>query len=215
MQGGEWKGPVVGVVRDFHDASFKSAISPAILTTQRDNYNQYAVKINMADATTTLSALEKVWSAMYPEQMYEYDFLDKETARFYQAEQSILRLIQVFAFVALVIGCMGLYGLVSFMAVQKTKEIGVRKVMGASVFNILWIFGKEFFRLIVIAFFIAAPIGWWTMSRWLDNYEYGFNMTGWIFVIELAVICVIAFLTVGFRSGKAALANPVNSLRAE
>jgi putative ABC transport system permease protein len=215
MQGGEWKGPVVGVVRDFHDASFKSAISPAVLTTSKSNYYEYAVKINMADASTTLSALDKTWSAMYPEQLYEYDFLDQQTAEFYKAEQSILQLIRAFAFVALFIGCMGLYGLVSFMAVQKTKEIGIRKVMGASVIHILWIFGKEFFRLVVIAFFIAAPIGWWIMSRWLENYEYGVTMTGWIFVIELCFISFIAFVTVGLRSAKAALTNPVTSLRAE
>lgn len=215
MQGGEWKGPVVGVVRDFHDVSFKSAISPAVLTTSKSNYYEYAVKINMADASTTLSALEKTWSAMYPEQLYEYDFLDQQTAEFYKAEQSILQLIRVFAFIALIIGCMGLYGLVSFMAVQKTKEIGIRKVMGASVIHILWIFGKEFFRLIVIAFVIAAPIGWWVMSRWLENYEYGFNMTGWIFVIELCVISFIALVTVGLRSARAAMVNPVTSLRAE
>ncbi|HKZ36995.1 MAG TPA: FtsX-like permease family protein, partial [Chryseolinea sp.] len=209
MQGGGWKGPVVGVVRDFHDASFKSEISPAVLTTSKSNYYEYAVKINMANASATLSALDKAWSAMYPEQLYEYDFLDQLTAEFYKAEQSILQLIRVFAFVALFIGCMGLYGLVSFMAVQKTKEIGIRKVMGASVIHILWIFGKEFFRLVVIAFLIAAPIGWWIMSRWLENYEYGFNMTGWIFVIEICFISFIALVTVGLRSAKAALINPV------
>ena len=215
MQGGEWQGPVVGVVRDFHDLSFKSAISPAIFTTSLDNYYEYAVKINMAEASTTLATLEKTWSNMYPEQLCQYEFLDQQTAQFYEAEQSMLQLIQVFSFIALFIGCMGLYGLVSFMAIQKTKEIGIRKVLGGSVGHILWIFGKEFFRLIVIAFILAAPLGWWIMSRWLENYEYAFEMTWWVFAMEILIISFICFLTIGFRSAKAALTNPVNSLRTE
>jgi len=215
MQGGEWTGPVVGVVRDFHDLSFKSAISPAIFATSLENYHEYAVKINLADASTTLAALEKTWSAMYPEQLYQYEFLDQQTARFYQAEQSMLQLIQIFSFIALFIGCMGLYGLVSFMAIQKTKEIGIRKVLGGSVAHILWIFGKEFFRLIIIAFALAAPLGWWVMSRWLENYEYSFTMTWWVFAIEISIISFICLVTIGFRSGKAAMTNPVNALRTE
>ena len=215
MQGGEWQGPVVGVVRDFHDASLKSAISPAIFTTSHGNYNEYAVKINMAEASTTLAALEKAWTGMYPDQLYEYEFLDQQTAKFYEAEQNMLQSIQVFSFIALFIGCMGLYGLVSFMAIQKTKEIGIRKVLGGSVGHILWIFGKEFFRLIVIAFILAAPLGWWIMSRWLENYEYAFDITWWVFAMEILIISLICFLTIGFRSAKAALTNPVNSLRTE
>jgi ABC-type antimicrobial peptide transport system permease subunit len=209
------QGPVVGVVRDFHDQSFRSAITPIIITTELEKYHEYAIKINMAAANTTLQALEKAWSGMYPELIYEYDFLDQQTAEFYESEQTMLQLIQIFSFIALFIGCLGLYGLVSFMALQKNKEIGIRKVLGGSVAHILWIFGKEFFRLILIAFVLAAPIGWWIMSQWLEHYEYRFNMTWWIFVIEIAVISFIALLTVGFRSAQAALANPVNSLRAE
>jgi ABC-type antimicrobial peptide transport system permease subunit len=215
MQGGEWQGPVVGVVRDFHDQSFRSAMNPVIFTTSLDNYNEYAVKINMVDASTTLAALEKAWSAMYPEELYEYEFLDQQTARFYEAEQNILQLIQVFSFIALFIGCMGLYGLVSFMAVQKNKEIGIRKVLGGSIAHILWIFGREFFRLILIAFMLAAPFGWWIMSRWLENYEYAFDITWWVFAIEILIISFLCLLTIGFRSAKAALTNPVNSLRTE
>ena len=132
----------------------------------------------MDDVGTILSAIETAWSAMYPEQIYEYQFLDQQTAEFYEAEQSVLKLIQVFSAIALFIACMGLYGLVSYMAVQKTKEIGIRKVLGGSVANILWIFGKEFFLLILVAFSFASPIGWWIMTKWLQNFEYSFTMTG-------------------------------------
>jgi ABC-type antimicrobial peptide transport system permease subunit len=212
---GEWKGPVVGVVQDFHDQSFRSAISPVFISTSREHYQSYAVKINMRDARTTLAALEKIWSDMYPEKMYEYAFVDEEIASFYRAEETMLKLVQTYSFIALFIGCMGLYGLVSFMSVQKTKEIGIRKVLGGSIPQILWIFGKEFTRLVLISFLFAAPVGWWLMSRWLEMYEYQVDMTIWIFVLELALIFVIVMLTVGYESLKSAFMNPVNSLRAE
>jgi putative ABC transport system permease protein len=207
--------PVVGVISDFHDQSFRSAISPVLITTSTENYHEYGVKINMQEAPATLAALEKTWTSMYPDQIYEYEFLDQQTAQFYEAEQTILKLIQVFSLIALIIGCLGLYGLVSYMAVQKTKEIGIRKVLGGTVANILWIFGKELFLLILIAFALAAPIGWWIMFKWLQNYEYRFNITWWIFAIEAAIILVVALLTVGFRSAKAAMMNPANALRTE
>jgi ABC-type antimicrobial peptide transport system permease subunit len=169
----------------------------------------------MANVSTTLAALEKAWSTMYPEQIYEYDFLDDQTAEFYQEEETMLQLIQVFSFIALFIGCMGLYGLVSFMSVQKTKEIGIRKVLGGSVSQILIIFGKEFSRLVLIAFLLAAPTGWWLMSRWLENYEYSVDINVWIFLLEISIISLIVLFTVGFRSVKAALMNPVSALRTE
>jgi putative ABC transport system permease protein len=212
---GEWTGPVVGVVSNFHDLSLRSAISPVFITTLNETYNEVAVKINMTDAANTLAAIEKTWSAMYPEQIYQYEFLDDQTARFYEAEATTLTLIQTFSFIALFIGCLGLYGLVSFMAVQKTKEIGIRKVLGGEVSQILWIFGKEFVVLVFVAFLLAAPLGWWLMSSWLENYVYRIEITPWIFLIELAIIFAIVLITVGYRSLAAALMNPVNSLRTE
>ena len=206
---------VVGVISNFHDQSFRSAISPILISTRIDRYQEYALKIDMKDATNTLLAIEKAWSAMYPEQIYRYQFLDEQTAEFYETEQSILNLIQVFCGIALFIACMGLYGLVSYMAIQKTKEIGIRKVLGGSVANILWIFGKEFFLLILFAFVLAAPIGWWLMTEWLQNYEYRFNMSWWILALEAAIISFVALLTVGFRSAEAAMMNPANALRTE
>ena len=110
---------------------------------------------------------------------------------------------------------MGLFGLVSFMASRKTKEIGIRKILGGSVGHILWIFGKEFSRLVFIAFLVAAPIGWWLMSRWLENYAYRVEMTWWIFGLEVSIILVLVIVTVGYHSVKTAMANPVRSLRTE
>ncbi|MCW5911656.1 MAG: ABC transporter permease [Cyclobacteriaceae bacterium] len=215
VNGDSWIGPVVGVVKDFHDQSLRSDIEPIAITTAKETYNAFAIKINMKDAANTLAALEKAWSSMYPELMYQYDFLDDQIAAFYRIEQAMMTLTQVFSCIALVIGCMGLYGLVSFMAIQKTKEIGIRKVLGGDVSQILWIFGKEFSRLVIIAFLIAAPVGWMLMSRWLSLYAYKVDMGIWIFMLELAIILGVVLLTVGYRSVRAALANPVESLRTE
>jgi ABC-type antimicrobial peptide transport system permease subunit len=212
---GDWTGPVVGVVKDFHDLSLHSDISPVFFTTAQENFQYFAVKINMANSKEILTALEKEWTTLYPELVYNYAFLDEITAEFYQTEETMLKLIEIFSFIALFIGCMGLYGLVSFMSLQKTKEIGIRKVLGGSVAHILWIFGKEFSRLIVIAFLLAAPAGWFLMSRWLERYTYHVDITVSVFIIELLVIASVVLLTVGYKAARSALMNPVNALRTE
>jgi putative ABC transport system permease protein len=212
---GSGKAPVVGVLKDFHDESMRSVINPVFISTSPERYNSYAVKINMTDTKNTLASLEQTWSEMYPDQIYEYGFVNEQTAQFYRAEETMLKLIQGFAFIALFIGCMGLYGLVSFMSVQKTKEIGIRKVLGGTISQILWIYGREFTRLVLIAFFVAAPVAGWLMSRWLQIYAYHIEITAWIFVLELGIIFFVVLMTVGYQSIKSAMMNPVRSLRAE
>jgi predicted permease len=212
---GSWRGPIVGVVKDFHEMSLHSEIMPVFLTTSGQTFNSIAVKINMQDLSQTLSALEKTWSASYPDQIYKYDFLNDQIAKFYETEQKMVVVVQIFSCIALIIGGLGLYGLVSFMSIQKTKEIGIRKVLGGNVSQILWIFGKEFSTLIVIAFLIAAPIGWLLMNRWLTNYAYKVNIGIWVFGLELLIILGVVLITVGYRSLKAVVANPVDSLRSE
>lgn len=212
---GQYNGSIVGVVADFHDGSLHNPINPVFITTSLENFFTYAVKINMSDLGPTLAALEKTWLTIYPDQIYQHQFLDEQTAEFYQAEETMLSLIEIFSFIALLIGCLGLYGLASFMAVRKTKEIGIRKVLGGTVRQIVWIFGKEFTRLVVIAFLIAAPVGWWLMTKWLSNYEYKIDIGLWIFVADLALVGLIVLLTVGFRTAKAAMMNPVGALRTE
>ncbi len=212
---GNWTGPIVGVVKDFHDLSLHSDISPLLLSTVVSKYLDFAVKIDMKNSRETLAALEKTWTETYPELMYNHEFLDEQLVEFYQTEETMLTLIKAFSLIALFIGCMGLYGMASFMSVQKTKEIGIRKVLGGSVSHILWIFGKEFSILIVIAFLIAAPVGWVLMTRWLSNFAYHIPMSGWILVSEIVAISSIVLLTVGYKALRSAVMNPVNALRTE
>ncbi|MEX8548736.1 MAG: ABC transporter permease [Mucilaginibacter sp.] len=209
------KAAVVGVVKDFNTESFRSNISPIVIAPKYLQYNYAAVRINLNNIKPTLTAMEKVWKETYPDYVYSATFLDEKIAKFYELDNTILRLVQVFAGIAILIGCLGLYGLVSFMAAQKTKEIGVRKVLGASLQNILWLFGKEFSRLLLIAFVIAAPVSWLVMHHWLQEFVYRINIGPWIFLVAILSTFVIAAITVGFRSVKAALANPVKSLRSE
>jgi len=213
--GSNMKGLIVGVVKDFHDGSFHEDISAVCLTTSSDTYSNYAVKIDLASAKTTLPALEKLWSETQPDGLFEYHFLDDQIAELYEADELMLRLILAFAAIAIFIGCLGLYGLISFMAAQKTKEIGIRKVLGSSVGQIVWIFGKEFSQLILIAFVMASPVAWYAMTKWLQNFKYQIDLSVGIFALAIFSSFLIALLTVSFQSVKAALMNPVKSLRSE
>lgn len=209
------KGVIVGVVKDFHNYSFKGEIAPICITRNYRTYSLCAVRINMARAGQLLPAFEKTWNDIYPEYNYSYQFLDDSIAEFYEVESVLLTLIEIFAGIAIFIGCLGLYGLVSFMAVQKTKEIGVRKVLGAGLPDILWIFGKEFLRLLILAFLVAAPLGGWFMHSWLQDFVYRVPLNARVFLLALFATIVIAILTIGYRTLRSALANPVKSLRTE
>jgi predicted permease len=208
-------GTIVGVVKDFHNYSFKGEIAPVCITPIYNTYAYCAVRLNMARAGQLLPAFEKIWNDTYPEYNYSYEFLDDSIAQFYQVETVLLTLIEIFAGIAIFIGCLGLYGLVSFMAVQKTKEIGVRKVLGAGMPDILWIFGKEFLRLLILAFLVAAPVGGWFMHNWLQDFVYRIPLNAQVFLLALFSTIVIATLTIGYRTLRSALANPVKSLRTE
>jgi ABC-type antimicrobial peptide transport system permease subunit len=206
---------ITGIVKDFHDRSLHEDIDALCITSFTDNYQSYAVRLNMNNITAVMPALEKTWNSTFPGKIYEYQFLDQSIASFYQTESIILKFVSIFSFIAIFIGCLGLYGLVAFMVTQKTKEIGIRKILGSSVTGILWIFGKEFGRLIVIAFLVAAPAAWWFMSMWLRNFKYHIVLGPWLFIAGLLIIAGIAAFTIGYQSIRAARANPVKSIRTE
>ncbi len=212
---GNIKAPIVGVVRNFHDKSFHEEISPAIFSTGGIYYENFAIKLNTQTVKSSMAEIERIWQDQYPDQLFEYAFVDDNIARFYEAEQAILSEIQVFSFIAIFIGCLGLYGLVSFMVAQKTKEVGIRKVMGSSVIQIVWLFGREFLRLILFAFVIAAPVGWWLMDSWLQDFTFRISLDAWIFALAVGSSVLIAAVTVGYQVVRTAFINPVLSLKTE
>ena len=214
----EWF-PIVGVVEDFKNNSLRESIKPTILFHARGKLGLYMAQTNIRLETKNpgqaMSKIEQVWNKFYPEFAFNASFLDETINNFYQQEERLSRLYKVFAALAIVISCLGLYGLISFMAVQKTKEVGIRKVLGASVANIVVLFSKEFTFLILIAFAIAAPVAWYLMNGWLQNFVFRIEIGWWIFLIAVVISLAIAWITVGYKALSAALVNPVKSLKTE
>ena len=212
---GQFKGVVVGILKDFHDRSFRTGIAPVMMTTYKGWYNSAGIKLSSEHALATVEAIEKTWNRIFPDFVFEYKFLDDKIESFYKEENRLSYLYRIFAAIAIFLSCLGLYGLASFMAVQRIKEVGIRKVLGASVSNVIYLFSKEFIILIAIAFVIASPIAWYFMDDWLRDYPYRINLSWWIFLAGGIGAIIIALITVSFQAIKAAIANPVRSLRTE
>jgi ABC-type antimicrobial peptide transport system permease subunit len=206
---------IVGVIRDFNSYSLREPMAPVVLSSWKDMYQTINIKIKPASQKTVLSYVEKLWNDNFPDYVYEQHFLDETIANFYRQESQLSTLYKIFAGIAIFISCLGLYGLVSFMVVQRTKEVGIRKVLGASVRNIVYLLSREFSLLIIIAFAIAGPIAWYIMHKWLQNYTYRIPLGATVFIVAITGSMVIAWITVGHRAIKAAFSNPVKSLRTE
>jgi putative ABC transport system permease protein len=207
--------PIVGVVKDFNTRSLKRDIPPVLMSSWKDVYQKINIKLQPANINLTMKSVERLWNGAFPDGMYEYQFLDKKIADFYKNDDRLSQLYKIFAGIAIFISCLGLYGLVSFMAVQRNKEVGIRKTLGASVGSIVYLFSKEFTVLVVIAFAIAAPVGYYFMHQWLEDFSYKITIGPGIFLLSIFVSVAIAWITVGYKSLKAALVNPVTSLRSE
>jgi len=207
--------PIVGVVKDFHMSGLNQAIDPLFMSSDLAFCYYSNIKLTAGDIKSTLKGIESAYNVVYPNNFFDVTFVDKQIEQQYETEQTMGKLINFFAIVAIFIGCLGLYGLVSFMVVQKIKEIGVRKVLGATEIQILSIFGKEFGKLIFIAFVIAAPLSWYVMNKWLQNYEYRTTIGITIFFWAVATSVFIASVTVGYQTLRAAWANPAKSLKSE
>jgi len=207
--------PIVGVVKDFHANSLRDPIDPIVLSTQKNGYGLANLKIDLSKAKSITAAMESLWNKNFPEFTLEYKFMDQTIANYYKQENQLSALYTIFSGIAIFISCLGLYGLISFMAIQRKKEIGIRKVLGAPIKDIVILLSKEFTMLVIIAFLIASPLAWYFMHQWLQGYSYHIIIGIWFFAATILASICIAWLTVGYTAIKAALANPVNSLRTE
>ncbi len=214
-----WNGlikcPVVGVLKDFNDRSLRNDLAPLLITTNVTMYSQAGIKLATPHIAATLQSVKKICEQVFPNFVYEYRFLDDKIESFYKQENQLAQLYKCFAAIAIFLSCLGLYGLASFMAVQRTKEVGIRKVLGATAGNIVYLFSKEFILLITIAFAIATPIAWYYMHHWLRDYAYRIHISWWIFAAGGLVAIIIALITISFQTLKAATANPIRSLQTE
>lgn len=213
--GGYANAPIVGIVQDFQSESKHKKRRPCVLVYDTSNFFMASVKLQSAGVPQTISRIGKDWSALFPDDLFSYQFLDEHIAQQYMQEQKVYTAFKLFSGIAILIGCLGLYGLVAFAAVQRTKEVGIRKVLGASLSNIVYLFAREFIVLISIAFLIAAPAAYFVMHNWLANFAYQVNISGGIFFIAISVSVAIAAFTIAHQAIKAAVANPVKSLRTE
>lgn len=215
IMGGLIKCPVVGVVKDFNNRSLRNSLAPLLIATNATMYRQASIKLATTNISSTMQSIKKIWQQTFPNYGYEYRFLDDKIESFYKQETQLAQLYKIFAAVAIFLSCLGLYGLASFMAVQRIKEVGIRKVLGATAGNIVYLFSKEFIILISIAFLIATPLAWYFMNEWLQDYAYRINISWWTFAAGGLAAMIIALLTISFQAIKAAIANPVKSLRTE
>jgi len=215
IMGGLIKCPVVGVLKDFNDRSLRQDVAPLLIATNSTMYRQASIKLSTTNMASTMQSIKKIWEQTFPNYVYEYRFLDDKIAGFYKQESQLSQLYKIFAALAIFLSCLGLYGLASFMAVQRIKEVGIRKVLGATAGNIVYLFSKEFIILISIAFLIATPLAWYFMNKWLQDYVYRINISWWVFALAGILALLIALITISFQAIKAAIANPVKSLRSE
>ena len=205
---------VVGVVKDFHYTSAKDKIAPLIMV-YRPQSATMLVKVKTSDLHAFLSDAKTLWSSFNTELPFSYYFLDDKFAQLYRTEQATEKIFIVFMVIAISIACLGLYGLSTYSAEQRMKEIGIRKVLGSSVNQIVILQSREFLYLVVIGIVIASPVSWWAMNQWLQNFGYRVEIRPWFIVLAAGSAILIALVTVSFQAFKAAVANPVKSLRAQ
>ena len=206
---------VIGVVDDFHFSSFHEPIKPFGFFLNEPSVNKLFVKIQGDNMVGSIAEIQKVWTTLVPERPFEFTFQDEQVSKLYASEVKFQKLFSNFTLVAILIACLGLFGLSAYTAQQRTKEIGIRKVLGASVLGVTRLLSKEFLKLVLLAVAISIPIAWYATNEWLQNFAYHIDLNAWTFVVAALAAVMIALFTVSFQSIKAALANPVNSLRSE
>lgn len=209
------RGQVIGVVKDFHYKSLHEKVTASVIQLYPAVNFKVAVKIRGTDVNNTVDYINSVWKKFSPGFPLDYKFMDETFGAMYKAEEKLASLIWIFTIMAIVVGCMGLFGLAAFSAEQRTKEIGIRKVLGAGFFSIIGLLSRSFIVMVIISCIVAFPIAWWAMNKWLQDFNYRVNIGWWVFVVAGAAALFVALLTVSFQAIKAAVVNPVKSLRTE
>jgi putative ABC transport system permease protein len=206
---------VIGVVEDFHFESLKENISPVLIYLSRRPEGGVLFRFQAGKTKEVIDKLESTWKEMAPGQPFSYSFLDESFGRMYASETRLGTIFGIFAIIAIVIACLGLFALTAFTAEQRTKEIGIRKVLGASVSGIVLMLSKDFGKLVIIAFVLAIPFAWWGINKWLETYQYKVEIGWWVYALSGIAAFLIAWLTMSYQSIRAAISNPVDSLRNE
>jgi putative ABC transport system permease protein len=217
----DWRGQtytwsIIGIVKDFHFQDLHVAIAPyGFQLNNQPNYNYLIVHAKAKNVSPLLRSISADWHKLNPNEPFEFSFLDEDFQKNYKAEDRLSAIVGYFTIVAILISCLGLFGLATFSAEQRVKEIGVRKVLGASVIGIVALLLKDFLKLVAISIVIASPVAWWVMNNWLQDFAYRTNISWTVFVITTVTALLIALITISFQAIKAAIANPVKSLRTE
>jgi putative ABC transport system permease protein len=208
-------GNIIGVMKDFHFRALQQPIKPLTMRIEPRRCSLLSVKMPAANISSTISAIESKWKALMPNRPFSYYFMDEFFNRQYKGEEKFGKLFLNFAVLAIFISCLGLLGLASYSTMQRTKEIGIRKVMGASVSRIVNLLSIDFLKLVLISFVIAGPVAWYFMNNWLNDFAYKTKISWWIFALAASVALLIALVTISFQAIRAAIANPIKSLRTE
>ena len=206
---------IIGVMADYHQEGLQKPIVPIALRLSPNVKNYYSIKVNSKNLTSTIDEVHKIWNKHFASEPFNYFFLDDSFNEQYKADTLFGSVFGLFAFLAIFIACSGLLGLASYNVIQRTKEIGIRKVFGASTKTIVLLLSKDFVKLILLSFLISIPVGWYIMNEWLKDYAYRISISWWVFLIAGISAIFIALCTISFQSIKAALANPIKSLRTE
>jgi putative ABC transport system permease protein len=211
----EWNPVIVGVVNDYHQVSLQKALDPTLFYCSPYSGEYYSIRINTQDAAATLDHVRASWEKAFPGNPFDYFFLDDYFNKQYENEQKFGKLFSVFASLAIIIGCLGLFGLSAYTTVQRTKEIGIRKALGSSEQKIFLLLSKEYLMLIGIAIVLATPFAWFVMNYWIESFQYRIDISFLVFLLAGVLVLLVALLSVSFQTIKAAKTNPVDSLRYE
>jgi len=212
---GNQKGIVRGVVHDFHFNSLQHAIEPLAIYPLDERFSRIIIKADLGKVDQSIAFVEKTWKKYFPSALFDYNFMDEQIGEQYASEKKFAKIFLYFSVLSLLIACLGLYGLTAYSASQKVKEIGVRKVLGATVNSLAMMLSRDFLKLVLFAFVIAVPIAWYIMNNWLTDFAYRTNISWWMFGVAGLLVLIIAIVTVSFQVIKAAIANPIKSLRTE